>query len=61
MDELSDFCQKISRLYSANQWNISKAREVVAELNNFLYTNYDGIGTTKALGSTFDYFSDFGT
>lgn len=59
MDELSDFCQKISRLYSANQWNISKAREVVAELNNFLYTNYDGIGTTKALGSTFDYFSDF--
>jgi len=59
MDELFNFCQKISSLCSDTLWNISKARDVVTEINNFLYTNYDGIGTTKALGSTFDYFSDF--
>lgn len=38
---------------------IDSARQIVAELNRFLYTNYEGIGTTRALEEDHEYFSDF--
>ncbi|MBQ9186877.1 MAG: hypothetical protein IJ144_03510 [Prevotella sp.] len=42
-----------------SQLNIEDARRVVWKINEFLYTNYQGIGTTQTLGQNFNYFSDF--
>lgn len=59
-DELSKFCKNINKLVgSCNQLTIYQARDVVQEINNFLYTNYEGIGTTFTLGNTYNYLSDF--
>lgn len=60
MDELSAFCSRLKPLIeSESTLDINLARKVIKEINEFLYTNYDGIGTTKALGYTFNYLSDF--
>lgn len=60
MDELSAFCLRLKPIIeSASTLDINQARNVIKEINEFLYTNYDGIGKTQALGTAFDYFSDF--
>lgn len=60
MDELSKFCQTIkSKLGIEEKLSIDQAREIVKSINNFLYSNYDGIGKTHALGTSFEYFSEF--
>ena len=60
MDELSNFCQIIkNKLGDEDNLCIGQAREIVNSINNFLYSNYDGIGKTYALGSSFEYFSEF--
>lgn len=60
MDELTNFCKQIDRIiHHKNSLSVSDARDVVRQLNEFLYTNYEGIGTTKALEDYYDYFSDF--
>ena len=60
MDELSRFCKLIrDKLGNNENLTIVEARDVVNSINNFLYTNYEGIGKTNALGSSFDYFSEF--
>lgn len=38
---------------------VSDARAIVSELNRFLYTNYDGIGTTHELDMDLEFVSDF--
>ena len=38
---------------------LTKARQVVKEINRFVYTNYDGIGTINELGMELIYFSEF--
>ena len=52
---INDICQNIG----GTELDIEKARVVIKELNEFLYTNYDGIGNTEALGEQFEYISDF--
>ncbi len=60
MDELSRFCKIIrDRLGDDENLTTVEARDIVSTINNFLYTNYEGIGKTEALGSAFDYFSEF--
>lgn len=60
MDELSKFCQTIkSKLGIEEKLSIDQAREIIKSINNFLYSNYDGIGKTHALGTSFEYFSEF--
>ena len=60
MDELSNFCQIIkNKLGDKENLSIGQAREIVNSINNFLYSNYDGIGKIYALGSSFEYFSEF--
>ena len=57
---LAEFCEKLGTLYShGSKWNIDSARKAVAEINSFLYTNYNGIGQTRALEKDYEYFSDF--
>lgn len=60
MDELSIFCSEIKKnVGDSTELNIEKAREIVKSINEFLYTNYQGIGYTKALGGSYEYISDF--
>lgn len=60
MDELLSFSQLIkSRIQDNEILDIKDAREIVKAINNFLYTNYESIGHTKALGNTYEYLSDF--
>lgn len=60
MDELEYFISKIKNIYEQHQsFTIESAREIIKEINEFLYTNYEGIGTTKALNSEYPYLSDF--
>lgn len=39
--------------------NIVQARKIVKELNEFLYTNYDGIGETIGIDGLSEYISDY--
>ena len=60
MDELLAFCNAIkNKMDGESNFNISQARDIVRAINDFLYTNHDGIGETNVLGTSFEYFSDF--
>ena len=60
MDELYNFCQTIkSKFSNGEKLSIDHAREIVKSINNFLYSNYEGIGKTNVLGTSFEYFSEF--
>jgi len=61
MNDLENF---ISRLRSicpneSGEFSIETARLVITEINSFLYTNYDGIGTVNTLGRDWNFFSEF--
>ena len=60
MDELEVFVKKLKRICDEpNKFDVLKARAVIKEMNEFLYTNYPSIGTVTALGSDWNYFSEF--
>lgn len=60
MDKLSNFCSEIkAAIGEAETLSVTEARKVVKSINDFLYTNYPGIGTTLELGGDREYFSDF--
>lgn len=60
MDKLSNFCSEIkATIGETGNLSVSEARKVVKSINDFLYTNYPGIGTTLELGEYREYFSDF--
>lgn len=60
MDKLSNFCSEIkATIGEADTLSVADARKVVKSINDFLYTNYRGIGTTLELGEYREYFSDF--
>lgn len=61
MDELYDFCKRVNRVFpsSGNSLSIEEAQNIVRAINEFLYTNYDGIGKTFAIDGYYDYISDF--
>lgn len=45
MDELEEFVKSISNRYSdGSEFTIDQARNVVLEINNFLFTHDDSIG-----------------
>ena len=39
--------------------SIDELRNIISKINEYFYTTYDEIGTTEALDSTYDYFSEF--
>ena len=60
METLAKFCSEISSAVSTgSSLSILDARRVVKSINDYLYTNYDGIGMTFELGEDKEYFSDF--
>jgi hypothetical protein len=59
MDELSNFVHRLIDIIPDGALKIEDARNVIRQINEFLYTNYEGIGQTRALEQKFDYLSDF--
>jgi len=60
MDKITKFCSEIKdAIGESKTLTITDARKVVKSINDFLYTNYPGIGSTFVLGEYRDYFSDF--
>ncbi len=60
MNELELFANRINSICSnPNGLTIEEARNLIKEINDFFYTNYDGIGNVEALNETFEYLSDF--
>ncbi|PLS19360.1 hypothetical protein CVD28_02795 [Bacillus sp. M6-12] len=50
---------EIMNIKDAEEVTIEQQRKVISLLNQYLYTNYEGIGDTQALGKSFEYISDF--
>lgn len=61
MDELSEFTAKLIKTIpnAETGLTVAQAQFVVKHINEFLYTNYDGIGKTIALDTEYNYFSEF--
>ena len=61
MEELKNFVETLRAIGWGNTRaeNVRKARKIVSELNRFLFTRHDDIGTVHALGQELSYFSDF--
>lgn len=60
MEKLAGFCREISEVINKGKnLSIEDARRVVKSINDYLYTNYIGIGTILELGEYREYFSDF--
>lgn len=58
MRELEKFAEHISSLYN-HPLDIIGAREIVNEINRFLYTSNSNLGLVYELGQNFPYFSPF--
>lgn len=58
-DELKIFMSRLSEINFSASSTIEEARNVISQINNFLYTNYEGLGETNALGSVYPYLSEF--
>lgn len=56
---LNNLKEILGRLDISGMPSIEESRRVVEEINRFLYTNYEGIGTASALDKEFELFSDF--
>lgn len=61
MDELNQFAANIADLYNtgSGELDLPTAREIVKEINTFLYTSPSNIGSVYELGQSFPYFSAF--
>ena len=60
MNELELFLSKINAICKDHaELSIESSREIINEINSFLYTTYPGIGEVSALNTKYDYFSDF--
>lgn len=60
MDKLARFCLDVKEtIGDGTSLSVSDARKVVKKINEYLYTNYPGIGKTLVLGEYREYFSDF--
>lgn len=58
-DFIANIKEIVSPLDKREEPSITDARSIVYELNRFLYTNREGIGTTFALEADREYISDF--
>jgi hypothetical protein len=63
MEILDDFFKGLLNIIKVDdqgqQLSLPQQRQVISKINEFLYTNYPGIGTTIALDEEFEYFSEF--
>jgi len=48
-----------SNLDLSRDLNIDEVRHIISKINEYFYTNYEGIGYTKFSDKEFEYFSEF--
>lgn len=58
-DFIANIKEIVNSLDVTTDSSVAGARQIIYELNRFLYTNREGIGTTWALEAEREYFSDF--
>jgi len=62
MDKFNIFFNKLLKQVkdrSEKDLEIDKTRDIIKLINEYFFTNYESIGSTKALNDNFEYFSDF--
>lgn len=60
MNELEQFLTKINAICKDHTaLSIESSREIINEINSFLYTTYPGIGEVNFFNTEYAYFSDF--
>lgn len=60
MNELEQFLTKINAICKDHAaLSIESSREIINEINSFLYTTYPGIGEVNFFNTEYAYFSDF--
>ena len=63
MNSLEDFFKDLIGIVKIDlkkeSLTIKEQQQIISNLNNYLYTNYENIGTTTALEKEFEYFSEF--
>jgi hypothetical protein len=62
MDNFNNFFKTIlknSKLNLNRDLSLAEIRFIISKLNEYLYTNYEGIGYADALDDKFEYFSEF--
>ncbi len=62
MDSFNRFFKTLiekSNLNISRDLNIDEVRYIISKINEYFYTNYEGIGFTNVLGEEFEYFSEF--
>lgn len=50
---------KATNLTLPQELTLQQTRYIISKINEYFYTNYDGIGTVQALQGEFEYFSEF--
>lgn len=62
MDSFNKFFKSLiekSNLNLSRDLNVDEVRYIISKINEYFYTNYEGIGFTNALDEEFEYFSEF--
>jgi len=62
MDNFNKFFKAIlknSNISLSRDLNLDEVRFIILKINEYFYTNYEGIGFTSALDAEFEYFSEF--
>ncbi len=60
MNELEQFLSRINAICKDHAvLSIESSREIINEINSFLYTTYQGIGEITVFDTKYAYFSDF--
>lgn len=59
MTELEEFIANLKKLTPSKNIDVVTARKIIREINKFLFTTQENIGTVFALGRNYQYFSKF--
>jgi len=63
METFEDFVKGLIKILNIKQdiekLTINEQQKFISKINEYLYTNYEGIGTTHELDEDFEYLSDF--
>lgn len=63
MSSLDNFITSLIRIvnieFKRSSLDLTEQQQIISKLNEFLYTNYENIGTTHILDKDFEYFSEF--
>ncbi len=61
MDSLKGFLQSLipEQTIVSNKLTVEEARLVVSKMNEYFFTNYEGIGTTNILDNDYEFISEF--